>query len=118
MGRGQKAPRPFPFSTSVFPAAWLPRPAAFYSDTRRAEEAAPEYCAGGKKITAKLVAEALRPLPDEKRKAVLPHCFFDMTDAEIAELMKIPRSTVQYRRTGSFELLKNYPEEHADEYDE
>ena len=44
--------------------------------------------------------------------------FFDMTDVEIAELMKVPRSTVQYRRTSSFELLKRYLEERADEWDE
>ncbi|WBB31682.1 hypothetical protein NM222_07435 [Parvimonas micra] len=36
-----------------------------------------------------------------------------MSDAEIAELYQIPRSTVQYRRTSSFELLKRYLEEHA-----
>ena len=34
------------------------------------------------------------------------------------ELMKVPRSTVQYRRTSSFELLKRYLEERADEWDE
>ena len=44
--------------------------------------------------------------------------FFSMTDAEIAELMKVPRSTVQYRRTSSFELLKRYLEERADEWNE
>lgn len=70
----------------------------------------------GKWITAKLLAEALRALPEEKRQAVLLYYFFDMTDVEIAELMKIPRSTVQYRRTSSFELLKRYLEERADEW--
>ena len=44
--------------------------------------------------------------------------FFSMTDTEIAELMKVPRSTVQYRRTSSFELLKRYLEERADEWNE
>ena len=32
--------------------------------------------------------------------------------------MKAPRSTVQYRRTSSFELLKRYLEERADEWNE
>ncbi len=41
-----------------------------------------------------------------------------LTDAEIAELMKVPRSTVQYRRTSSFELLKRYLEERADEWND
>ena len=31
---------------------------------------------------------------------------------------QVPRSTVQYRRTSSFELLKRYLEERADEWDE
>ena len=76
------------------------------------------FCAGGLKITAKLLAEAMRSLPEEKRQAVLLYYFFSMTDTEIAELMKVPRSTVQYRRTSSFELLKRYLEERADEWDE
>lgn len=72
----------------------------------------------GKKITPKLLAEAMHSLPEEKRQAVLLYYFFSMTDAEIAELMKVPRSTVQYRRTSSFELLKRYLEERADEWNE
>ncbi len=76
------------------------------------------FCAGGLKITAKLLAEAMHSLPEEKRQAVLLYYFFSMTDAEIAELMKVPRSTVQYRRTSSFELLKRYLEERADEWNE
>ena len=46
------------------------------------------------KITAKLLAEALHTLPDEKRQAVLLYYFFGMPDVEIAELIKVPRSTV------------------------
>lgn len=76
------------------------------------------FCAGGLKITARLLAEALHTLPDEKRQAVLLYYFFNMTDVEIAEAMKIPRSTVQYRRTSSFELLKRYLEERADEWND
>ena len=76
------------------------------------------FCAGGLKITAKLLAEALHTLPDDKRQAVLLYYFFSMTDVEIAEVMKIPRSTVQYRRTSSFELLKRYLEERADEWND
>ena len=32
--------------------------------------------------------------------------------------MKVPRSTVQYRRSSSFDLLKRYLEERADEWNE
>ena len=67
----------------------------------------------GKKITPKLLAEALRALPEEKREAVLLYYFFEMSDAEIAKLNNVPRSTVQYRRTSSFELLKRFLEERA-----
>lgn len=76
------------------------------------------FCMGGLKITAKLLAEAMHTLPEEKRQAVLLYYFFNMTDVEIAEAMKIPRSTVQYRRTSSFGLLKKYLEERADEWNE
>ena len=74
------------------------------------------FFAGGKEWDAKTIADAIHSLPEEKRRAVLLYYFFDMSDAEIAELYQIPRSTVQYRRTSSFELLKRYLEEHAYDY--
>lgn len=80
------------------------------------DEAEKSFFVAGKEITAKLLADALHSLPKEKRQAVLLYYFFDMKDAEIAELMKIPRSTVQFRRTSSFELLKRFLEEKADEW--
>ena len=70
-------------------------------------------CVAGKRITPKLLAEALRTLPKEKRNAVLLYYFEGMTDNDIAKLLNISRSTVQYRRTSSFELLKRYLEERA-----
>ena len=74
------------------------------------------FFAGGKELSAKLIADAIHSLPEEKRRAILLYYFFDMSDAEIAALYQIPRSTVQYRRTSSFELLKRYLEEHAYDY--
>lgn len=50
----------------------------------------------------------LQRLLQKKHQAVLLYYFFDMTDVEIAELMKIPRSAVPFRRTSSFELLKDF----------
>ncbi len=70
-------------------------------------------CVASKRITPKLLAEALRTLPEEKRNAVLLYYFEGMTDNDIAKLLNISRSTVQYRRTSSFELLKRYLEERA-----
>ena len=67
----------------------------------------------GKKITPKLLLEAIRTLPEEKRKAVLLYYFEGMNDTEIAELFDTSRSTIQYRRTSSFELLRKYLEENA-----
>ena len=65
-----------------------------------------------------MLLEAIRTLPEEKRKAVLLYYFEGMNDTEIAELFDTSRSTIQYRRTSSFELLKKYLEENADEWDE
>lgn len=70
------------------------------------------------RITARLLAEALRVLPEEKRKVVLLYYFVGLTDVEISKLFDVPRSTVQYRRTSSFERLQKYLEEHADEWDD
>ena len=72
----------------------------------------------GKKITPKLLLEAIRTLPEEKRKAVLLYYFEGMNDTEIAKLFNTSRSTIQYRRTSSFEKLRKYLEENADEWDE
>lgn len=72
----------------------------------------------GKKITPKLLAEAMHTLPKEKRITVLLYYFFNKSDVEIGQLLDIPRSTVQYRRTSSFERLKRFLEEHADEWDD
>ena len=80
------------------------------------DEAEKSFFVAGREITAKQLADALHSLPEEKRQAVLLYYFFGMTDVEIAELKKIPRSTVQFRRTSSFELLKRFLEEKADEW--
>ncbi len=70
----------------------------------------------GKKITPKLLAEALHTLPKGERITVLLYYFFNKSDVEIAEILNIPRSTVQYRWTSSFKRLKRFLEEHADEW--
>lgn len=82
------------------------------------EEAEPRYQMAGKEITPKLLLEAIRTLPEEKRTAILLYYFEGMTDVEIGKLFNTSRSTIQYRRTSSFELLKKYLEGHADEWEE
>ena len=80
------------------------------------EEAEPSYQMAGKEITPKLLLEAIRDLPEERRKIILLYYFEGLTDIEIGKQLNISRSTVQYRRTSSFEQLKKYLEENADEW--
>lgn len=54
----------------------------------------PTFFAGGKELSAKLIADASHSLSEEKRRAVLLYYFFDMSDVEIADFYQIPRSTV------------------------
>ena len=82
------------------------------------EEAEPRYQMAGKEITPKLLLEAIRTLPEEKRTAILLYYFEGMTDVEIGKMFNTSRSTIQYRRTSSFEQLRKYLEENADEWDE
>ena len=84
----------------------------------QAETAEPTYQMAGKEITPKLLLEAIRTLPEEKRTAILLYYFEGMTDVEIGKMFNTSRSTIQYRRTSSFELLKKYLEEHANEWNE
>ena len=77
------------------------------------DEAEQSFIIAEKEITAKLLAEARRSLPEEKRETILLYYFFDMSETEISRLCNIPRTTVKYRRNSSFELLKRYLEERA-----
>ena len=44
------------------------------------DEAEQSFVVGGKEITAKLLAEALHSLPEEKRETVLLYYVFDMSE--------------------------------------
>ena len=59
------------------------------------EEAEPSYQMAGKEITPKLLLEAIRALPEERRKIVLLYYFEGLTDIEIGKQLNISRSTVQ-----------------------
>ena len=52
------------------------------------------------------------------QRGILLYYFEGMTDVEIGKMFNTSRSTIQYRRTSSFELLKKYLEGHADEWEE
>lgn len=81
-----------------------------YDEYFAEDEASKSFFVGGKEITAKQLADAIQRLPEEKKNAVLLYYFMDMSDQEIADLSDVPRSTVQYRRVSSMELLKRYLE--------
>ena len=58
-----------------------------------------------------LLGEALRNLSDKKREIILLYYFMNMNDTEIAELLKLNRSTVYRHRTSGLNLTKNFMEE-------
>ena len=58
-----------------------------------------------------LLAEAIQSLSENKRKVVLLSYFMDMSDADIARMMNLVRSTVYEHRKRSLELMKEMMEE-------
>lgn len=61
-----------------------------------------------------LLSEALRSLTDKKRRIILLYYFMDMSDTEIAELLKLNRSTVYRHRTSGLAFIKKFMEEHTE----
>lgn len=78
------------------------------------EEAEPSYQQAGKKITPKLLLEAIRTLPEEKRTAILLYYFEGMTDVEIGKMFNTSRSTIQYRRTKDVVKTEAFAEQMRD----
>ena len=62
-----------------------------------------------------LLAEAIQSLSEKKRKVVLLSYFMDMSDAEIARVMNLVRSTVHEHRRRSLEVMKEIMEEYQKE---
>lgn len=62
-----------------------------------------------------LLAEAIQSLSENKRKVVLLSYFMDMSDADIARMMNLVRSTVYEHRKRSLELMKEMMEEYQNE---
>lgn len=54
-----------------------------HDDYFAGDKAEKYFCVAGKEVTAKLTADALHSLPEDKRKAVLLYYFFEMNDGEI-----------------------------------
>lgn len=65
-------------------------------------------------VESDLLSEALRNLTDKKRNIILLYYFMDMSDAEIAALLKLNRSTVYRHRTSGLAFIKKFMEEHTE----
>ncbi len=65
-------------------------------------------------VESDLLCGALRKLTDKKRNIVLLYYFMDMSDTEIAELLKLNRSTVYRHRTSGLAFIKKFMEEHTE----
>ena len=59
-------------------------------------------------IENELLAAALLTLPKTHREIILLSYCMEISDVEIARILNIYRSTVQYQRTSSLEKLKKY----------
>ena len=62
-----------------------------------------------------LIAEALQTLSERKQNVILLSYYLEMSDADIARVMNLVRSTVHEHRTRSLEILRKIMEEKADE---
>lgn len=61
-----------------------------------------------------LLSEALMNLTSKKRNIILLHYFMDMSDTEIAALLKVNRSTVYRHRASGLAFIKKFMKEHAE----
>lgn len=61
-------------------------------------------------VESDLLSEALRNLMDKKREIILLYYFMDMNDTEIADLLKLNRSTVYRHRTSGLVFIKEFME--------
>ncbi|MDY0410519.1 RNA polymerase sigma factor [Virgibacillus soli] len=61
-----------------------------------------------------LLGEALQNLTDKKRNIILLYYFMGMSDAEIAKVLKLNRSTVYRHRNSGLAFVKNFIEEHTE----
>ena len=59
-------------------------------------------------VKNELLAEALNALPERKRDIILLSYFLDMSDAEIAELLNVVRTTVFRHRKSALAKIKQY----------
>ena len=73
------------------------------------------YYVAGRTISSDLLLKAIESLPDNKQTVINLYFFDEMTEMEIAELLKIPRASVGYRKDSSLKKIKQYLEEHKND---
>ena len=69
-----------------------------------------EISIGEISVNEKTLSEALLSLPGDKREIILMYYFSELKDIEIAKLLNLSRSAIQYKRTKGLQLLKKYIE--------
>ena len=77
------------------------------------DEAEKSFLCGRQGNNCEAACRSPAQLAGRQTRSRIAVLLFEMNDAEIAKLRDVPRSTIQYRRTSSFELLKRYLEERA-----
>jgi|SRR5699024_1265833 len=65
-------------------------------------------------VESDLLSDALSSLADKKRNIILLYYFMDMSDIEIATLLKLNRSTVYRHRTSGLAFIKKFMEEYTE----
>src|SRR5690625_2298118 len=66
------------------------------------------------RVESDMLSDAFRNLSEKKRDIILLYYFMDMSDMEIAELLKLNRSTIYRHRTSGLAFIKKFMEEHEE----
>lgn len=77
-----------------------------------------EISIGKVSISEKLLSDALLSLSEDKREIILMYYFSELKDIDIAGLLNLSRSAIQYKRTKCLQLLKKYIEKRLNGYGE
>ena len=77
-----------------------------------------EISIGKVSISEKLLSDALLSLSEDKREIILMYYFSELKDIDIAGLLNLSRSAIQYKRTKGLQLLKKYIEKRLNGYGE
>lgn len=77
-----------------------------------------EISIGKVSISEKLLSDVLLSLSEDKREIILMYYFSELKDIDIAGLLNLSRSAIQYKRTKGLQLLKKYIEKRLNGYGE